>query len=320
MADALGDFLTFVQATLGHAPEAIEPGRLHRFPTTGRRSDKAGFCKLFTDLRGGFCGDHRTGAYGTWTARGSAPPTPAERAAWLREIQRAKAQAAREQAEAWRQARERNRATWSRCATLLPGDPVTYYLRRRGLPIWPLPGVLRHAARLPYYDDGAHLGDFPAMLAPVQAPDGRTLALHRIYLTPDGRKADVPEVKKLSRASGPLPGAAVRLSTPREGVLGVAEGIETALACRLGSAVPTWAAVSASGMAAFQWPEGVRELIVFGDHDAGGAGQRAAEKLASRATAAGLTARVLIPSAPGDWLDVLNAGGDVPAGIGEVMP
>ena len=317
MADALDDFRAWVIGCLGHAPEAIEPGRLHRFPTNNRRADKAGFCKLFDDLRGGFCGDHRSGAYGTWSARGAAPLSLAERAAWLREIERAKAQAAREQAEAWARARERNSATWASCARLLPGDPVTLYLKGRGLALWPLPPVLRYALALPYYEDRDHLGDFPAMVAPVQAIDGRALALHRTYLTRDGRKADVPEPKKLTQAAGPLPGAAIRLATVREGVLGVAEGIETALAAFLGSGVPTWAAVSASGLAAFLWPDDVHELIVFADHDTSGAGQRAADELAKRATAAGLTVRVLIPAEPGDWLDVFNSGGELPGNFTE---
>ena len=34
-------------------PEHIEPGRLLRFSTNGKAGDKAGWCRLFEDLRGG---------------------------------------------------------------------------------------------------------------------------------------------------------------------------------------------------------------------------------------------------------------------------
>lgn len=34
-------------------PETIEPGKLHRFSSNGKRGDDAGWCKLFPDLAGG---------------------------------------------------------------------------------------------------------------------------------------------------------------------------------------------------------------------------------------------------------------------------
>ena len=60
-----------------------------------------------------------------------------------------------------------------------------------------------------------------------------SVALHRTYLTADGRKADVPSVKKLTGAAGPLAGACIPLHKPARGCIGIAEGIETALAAWL---------------------------------------------------------------------------------------
>ena len=90
----------------------------------------------------------------------------------------------------------------------------------------------------------------------MTAPDGRIVALHRTYLTDDGRKADVPTVKKLTGAPGALAGASDPARHPMRGVLGIAEGMETALAASLASGVPTVAAYCANALAGFEWPPG----------------------------------------------------------------
>ena len=61
-------FRETVLEVLGHAPALIEPGRLHRFATSGRHADTAGWCKLFEDQRGGVFGCHRQGVSQTWSA------------------------------------------------------------------------------------------------------------------------------------------------------------------------------------------------------------------------------------------------------------
>ena len=55
------DFRTAILAALGHAPEAIDPDKLHRFATSDRRGDSSGWCKLFADGRAGVFGDWRSG-------------------------------------------------------------------------------------------------------------------------------------------------------------------------------------------------------------------------------------------------------------------
>ena len=63
-------------------PDVIEPGKLHRFSSNGKRGDDAGWCKLFPDLAGGIFGDHRTGLYEVWQAEREKAYTPAERKAF----------------------------------------------------------------------------------------------------------------------------------------------------------------------------------------------------------------------------------------------
>jgi phage/plasmid primase-like uncharacterized protein len=203
---------------------------------------------------------------------------------------------------------ERIAALWSECVPLVPGDPVTLYLKHRGFAgVWPLPECLRLHRALPYWHDGAVIGTYPAMVAPLVAPDGRTVALHRTYLHTDGRKADVPTVRKLTGAAGPLTGACIPLFKPQHGCIGIAEGIETALGAWCASSVPTVAAYSAGNLAAWRWPASARRLVIFADHDRAGA--EAAEKLRQRARAAGLRCSVMAPTDEGaDWADVWQAG------------
>ena len=152
------------------------------------------------------------------------------------------------------------------------------------------------------------LGTFPAMVAPIVSNAGVTVALHRTYLAQDGRKADLPSVRKVTGAAGPLSGACIPLHKPARGCVGVAEGIETALAAWCASSVPAVAAYSAGNLAAWNWPRGVQRLVIFADGDT--AGREAADKLRARALGAYLQCEVLTPSTDGDdWADVFAARG-----------
>jgi hypothetical protein len=65
--------------------------------------------------------------------------------------------------------------------------------------------------------------------------------------------------------------------------------------------------VSADGLAAFQWPNGVTNLTIFGHNDMSYAGQRAAYTLAFRARGKGLNVNVVLPERVDvDWNDLLR--------------
>lgn len=308
MDDARNDFRAAIVAALGHAPEQIEPGRLLRFSTSSKRGDTAGWCLLFEDLRAGIFGCHRQGLSSVWSATERGRMTPAEQAALQAQVQAAKAQREAAQRQQWHENAQRIDRLWAQCHELVPGDPVTRYLKRRlKAAVWPLPACLRYAHALPYWCEGKELGRYPAMVVPLVSLAGKVVALHRTYLTADGRKADVPQVKKLTGACASLAGTAIALHQPDErGVIGVAEGIETALAAWLASGVPTVACYSAGGIKAYAWPREVQRIVVFADHDE--AGMQAAQFLQARAAGSLLRCDVLAPRTKGaDWADVWAA-------------
>lgn len=193
------------------------------------------------------------------------------------------------------------RRVWGEAMALQPGDEAMSYLAGRGLDLDPPPSALRLHPGLTYRDGADVLGRFHGLLALVTGPDGRGVTLHRTYLK-DGRKAPVPSPRKLMPGKL-IKGAAIRLH-PSVEVLGVAEGLETALAARQLFEIPVWSCLSASGIESFHPPAGVRKLIVFGDNDASGTGQAAAWTLAKRLIVSGIEVEVRLPERiDTDWAD-----------------
>lgn len=304
-------FRVAVLGALGHAPESIQPGRLHRFGTNGRRGDSAGWCKLFDDMRGGVFGCYRAGISATWSPDDLATMPRLQRAELARQVMAATAERDAQQRQQQAHNARCIAQVWAQCVPLEPGDPVTRYLKRRGFAgLWPLPDALRLHPALPYWQGAEILGRFPVMVAPIVAPDGRIVALHRTYLQPDGRAADVPSPKKLTGTAGPLPGACIPLYNPARGCIGIAEGIETALAAWCASGVPTVAAYCAGNLAAWRWPPNLQRLVIFADADR--AGREAADTLRARALGARLRCDVLAPTTErADWCDVWAERGAV---------
>lgn len=197
---------------------------------------------------------------------------------------------------------------WSEAKPIEEDDEAWTYLSNRGLIINAMPlGVRLHPA-LEYKDGKTSLGFFQTMLCLIASPDGKVVTLHRTYLK-DGKKADVPKPKKMLPVSDEVTvnGGAIRLYAPENGILGVAEGVENALACSQIFAIPVWSCVSANGMETFEIPKksNVTELVIFGDNDASYTGQKSAYILANRiAVKYKIKVKVRIPAVVGhDWAD-----------------
>lgn len=199
--------------------------------------------------------------------------------------------------------RRRLRSMWCESKPFRCGDPVAGYLSSRGIDLTHKPTCIRYHESL-FYKDDHQTGSYQAMLALVTAPDGSGATIHRTYIK-DGKKAPVSSAKKLCTGF-PIKGGAIRLY-PEGETLGVAEGIETALAAAQLFSVPTWATVSAGGLESFEPPKSVKRLIVFSDNDENFVGQSAAYSLAKRMSLAGLSVEVRLPEVIGsDWADEIT--------------
>lgn len=190
----------------------------------------------------------------------------------------------------------------SSCIPVAAGDPVARHLEMVGL-FGPVPSCVLHHPALEYFHKGRSLGTFPAMVAVVVDAEGHPLAVHSTYLTAQGFLAPVPEPRKVSRAVGALKGGCVPLHAPRDGVLGIALGIESAQAAWLDFDVPTVAACCPMNLADFVWPDGTQHLVVFSDNESSGLTSR--HRLKRRAEKAGLTVDFVVPPKPDkDWCAV----------------
>ncbi len=165
------------------------------------------------------------------------------------------------------------------------GTLVERYLRRRGITL-PVPPSIRYHPGLRHKATGLIL---PVMVAAVQAPDRRVCAIHRTFLNEYGGKANVLTPKM---ALGPLGAGAVRLAKAGP-LLGLAEGIEDALAAMQLCELPCWAVLGGARLARVDLPSEVREVHIFADGD--DPGKEAAEKAVRRFRRDGLKARAFLP-------------------------
>ena len=185
---------------------------------------------------------------------------------------------------------------------VVQGTPAHLYLLNRCGDPGPILGDLRAHPGLRHTTSG---GIHPAMLAILRYADGSGSSVHRTYLTQDGRKADVDPVRKMLPGL-PLAGSCVRLGPVMER-LGIAEGIETAISAGKLFGLPVWAATCANQLKAWEPPQGVREVVVFGDNDASMTGQEAAYTLGKRLRLEGFGVDVKIPPRVGtDWADQIQ--------------
>ncbi|MFN8891813.1 MAG: toprim domain-containing protein [Alphaproteobacteria bacterium] len=143
----------------------------------------------------------------------------------------------------------------------------------------------------------------PAMLGLMSCVEtAEPVGLHVTYIRPDGSgKAEGERAKVMLGRSG-----VIRLAPIEGPALGIAEGIETALAVmqRAGWR-PVWAATCAGAVARFPVVDRIEILTIFGDADP--PGMAAAREAAQRWRNAGKAARIISPPS-GDWDDALKDG------------
>jgi predicted P-loop ATPase len=145
---------------------------------------------------------------------------------------------------------------------------------------------------------------WPGMVVRVRNGAGEpTGGIHRTFLLDDG-SGKAPAGKKML---GPVAGGSVRLfAIGDDRHLGIAEGMETALAAQAIFGIPTWAALSADGLRKWEWPSDIKRVTIFAD--AGESGQQAAAALVERLNLAGIANMIVSPLHGDDFNHDLQHG------------
>ena len=191
--------------------------------------------------------------------------------------------------------------------------PMRQYLAARGLAVRSADAALPHVRFHPklLYVDGKKRTYWPGMLACIIDQEGHLRGLHRTYLNPwSDNKAPVRAPKKVLRAKGAeLVGSAIRLYRPGR-VLGLTEGIETAIAVQVATGMPAWATTSGALLQSAWVPSFTEGVVIWADKDR--AGRDAANTAAERLRADGRKVEIRYPQdlpLKADWNDVLREHG-----------
>ncbi|NVN90162.1 MAG: DUF3631 domain-containing protein [Desulfuromonadales bacterium] len=158
-------FLEAIRQSTGGVPRLSEivPGKMVRFASSDRKSDKAGWCKLFEDGVGGVYGCWRQGISESWQA--GIFRTPEEKAAFRVKVKQAREEAARILEENRRICREISAKLWEKGRDINAKHP---YLAAKGVKSHGLKQLRQ------------------MLLVPVRDKDG---VLHGLqFIQPDGTK------------------------------------------------------------------------------------------------------------------------------------
>lgn len=191
-------------------------------------------------------------------------------------------------------------AVW-RHAEPFPGTLADRYLRSRAI----VPdGITARFDPRCQCGAGAAKAFAPALIVPIEDDTG-VIAIHRTWLTPDGRgKADMDEPKRM--LGNPGTGAVRWGGIPADGILRLAEGVEDAASVMnmLGAGHSVWPVLGIERYQAVTVPESAHTVVIYSQH--GGEAARAIERATPHLTANGRQLVVKPPPHAGDWNDLLR--------------
>ncbi len=169
----------------------------------------------------------------------------------------------------------------------ISGTPAERYLRNRGISIG-LPDCLRFSM--------LRLGrrePLPVLVALVAGPDDIPCGVQRIFLTDDGRKADLPD-GKVKFSLGRIRGGAIRLAPGAVSGMILSGSVEDGLSLMEIEGRAVWAAPGEEMLAGMMLPDPVRSVVIGADNDE--AGRRFAAKARDKFMSEGRMVRVILPT------------------------
>jgi hypothetical protein len=153
------------------------------------------------------------------------------------------------------------------CEPITPTTAAHLYLWSRNLPTRQ-PGLLAHRGLMCV----EQRRPLPALVAPISDAEGNVTALQRIWCRSsfDSDEKDGRALLETRRKSlGSMGRGAVQLSRPGP-ILGIAEGVEKAIAASAMFGVPVWASCGAQRMARLDLPPIAEKVLLFADNDDAG--------------------------------------------------
>lgn len=149
---------------------------------------------------------------------------------------------------------------------------------------------------------GILLGTYPAIICLVRNNNGAPVGIHRTFITKGGLKVELGEGRKARKLSPTVSketkGRLIRTSSPVNGILGVAEGLETALSVYEARSFPVWSGLSNTMLQSFVPPSGVHTVLNFLDKDRNKASENSAVIVQKNLSARGIRVINLLPPAP----------------------
>ena len=182
---------------------------------------------------------------------------------------------------------------WER-AVPVPNTLAEKYLRKwRGITM-PLPD--NHLKTLGFLAYMRPTWRQPCLIVGLRNGTDRITAVQVTFLDPDTAKKVKVRIKgkDLSRQTfGPMADGAAAFGMPNGGVLGLAEGTETALSATQLFDIPCWATCGVGRLHKIAIPDNVKRLHLYADNDQ--AGIPSAERAANLYLARGLEVKVIRP-------------------------
>jgi phage/plasmid primase-like uncharacterized protein len=260
MTDPTQEFRKTLQAAGLTPPDTLIPGKLHRFPSNGKRSDTAGWCKLFPDGLGGTYGDFRSGLSETWQSRANERMTKEERDAFRRQMEQARRERDAEEEKLHLEAMPGFLRLWNQSRQDV--DLTHAYLAVKG-------GIRPFGIR--------QLGQ--ALIVPVWGADKALTGLQ--FIQPDGQKRFITGTRKAGSWCVLKPEG---IPPTDWSIILVAEGWATAASLHTATRLPVFIAFDCGNLSAVaryirqQFP--AARLLFCADDDVHGKGQHHAHQAA----------------------------------------
>lgn len=180
-------------------------------------------------------------------------------------------------------------------STEIAGTPAQEYLQSRGLKVnYPIKNLRFNEIDRYEKDYEPNTWSQKALIARLTDNEGKLESLQRTYLTTNNSKDTRKQTPRYTGHTVEQSKASVKLFDPQT-IMGIAEGVETALAAHELSGIPVWSSINAGRLAFWQPPQIAKTIFIFADLDESNTGYQRGVELYWRLKNQGLEVYLLLP-------------------------